>query len=216
MPADTSTVSWLFPWNGLAEICKSDSRIRFFVDRDSPRGQNVRQLVDWKEVLAESNQDRAFKDATALESYASFAGLAHSNVRAANEMDDLTARLNWATIRKFLTTKSVMFLLAVLLILLLALPEHAAFAGMIAAVAIAPMPDLAWREARMRRNIAYFILASVLGGLGVALLSVPLALGFGYPYLSWLFLFAFLGVAWVFGLDHTRRPLIRDLNMEDY
>ena len=187
MPVDPSIASWLFPWNSLAEICKSDSRIRFFVDRDSPNGQNVRQLVDWREVLGESNQERAFKDATALESYARFAGLAHSNVRAATEMDALTACLNWAVVWKFLTTKSVMFLVAVLLILLLALPEHAAFAGMIAAVGVAPMTGLAWREAMTRYNIAYFILAIVLGGFGVAVLSVPLSARLRLP----LFVVAF-------------------------
>lgn len=210
MPDDISAASTLFPWNELAEICKSDSRIRFFVDRSSAHGQDVRQLVDWYEVLAGSNQNRAFEDATALDSYAKFAALAHSNVRATIELEELTARPNLTAVGKFLTTRPVLFLLAVLLVLLLVLPKHAAFAGLIAATAVAPITGLAFRQASTGGKLAYFIYPVIIGGLGGATLAIPLATGYGYSYLSWAFLFAFIAVAWIFGSDHTRKPLIRD------
>src|ERR1019366_3780239 len=107
MGTDISAVSSLFPWRDLAEICRYDSRIRFFVDRGSSAGRNVRQFVDWNQVLTESDQARAFADATALPSYAQFAELAHSSAQAAAEIDKLTAGPNLAALRRFLTTRPI-------------------------------------------------------------------------------------------------------------
>ena len=210
MGTDISAVSSLFPWRDLAEICRYDSRIRFFVDRGSSAGRNVRQFVDWNQVLTESDQARAFADATALPSYAQFAELAHSSAQAAAEIDKLTAGPNLAALRRFLTTRPILFLVTVL-VLLLALPERGAFAGLIAAVVLAPVTGLAWHAAAVRRNAAYFFLGMVCGVLGIAALTVPLAFGFRYSYVSLLFLFAFLCVTFAFGLDHSRRPGIKDI-----
>ena len=205
--ADTSQ---LFPWYELVAACKSDARIEFLVDRKSLDGTNVRQLVDWRAVLTESDQDRAFADATSLESYAAFAKRAYSYTVASTELDDLTGTFNWRAFRWFLTTKPTMVLVAGLLILLLTLPDHLAIAGQVTAVLLAPAAGLTWRRGATAPSIPLRMLASVLCLLGIGILVTPFLLGFRYSYLPWFLLFLFLGVVWIFSLDHAKRPLIRD------
>lgn len=212
MSSDISDVSWLFPWAGLARMCKSDDRIRFFVDRDPPSGHTVRQLVDWEEVLAASDQERAFRQATALDSYARFAALAQSSTRGAAKLDDLTARPNLTALGRFLTSVIVLFFVASLFAVP-PLPAHLAWVGMIVAIPIAPMAGLAGRAAIAGRSAGYLIYAACLSVVGIAAVTVPLAFGLGDTAVSWLVLSAFLVVAVIFSADHRSRQRLRGVKL---
>lgn len=207
MSSGISDVSWLFPWAGLARICKSQDRIRFFVDREPPPGHTVRQLVDWEEVLAASDKDRAFRQATALDSYARFAALAQSSTQAATTLDDLTASPNLTALGRFLT--SVFVLMFVVSLFVPPLPAQLTWVGIIVAIPVAPMAGLAARAAIAGRSAGYLMYAACLSALGIAAVTVPLALGLGDDVVSWLVLSAFLVATWLFAIDHRSRPRLR-------
>lgn len=197
----------------LATSCKSDKRISFFVDRESSDGKTVRQLADWPRVVAESDQDRVFADSTSLESYAQYAKLAYSFTLASTEMDDLTDGFSWIALRRFLTTRPVEVLIAGLLVLLFVLPDHLTSVGQILAVPLAPASGLTWRGGRNSHSLPQLVLAFVLAATGVAALVTPLVFRSPYPYLSSILVLAFLGVALILGMDHSRRPQLLNLKI---
>jgi energy-coupling factor transporter ATP-binding protein EcfA2 len=215
MTADIPASDSLFPWEELTSRCKADPRIRFYVARESSRGRPARQLVDWSEVLRECDQDRAFADATLLESYGRFAEYSYASTRASVQLERLTAGLSLAALRRFFSSRAVLLLTAVLLLLAVFEHDHAVFAAQLGALALAPAAGLTWRNARAKSSFWLIIQAVLTGAAGLAVLVTPLVLGSAFsswPGLlwSWFLLVAYLGVVAILAQDHVRRPLFRE------
>lgn len=211
MSAASTSASWLFPWDDLADGCKDDARIRAYVAHRSTRGENAARMVAWPDVLTEFSEDRAFADAVSLESYATFAGLAYAVTLTATDIRDLTGRFNWRALRRFLTTRASIGIIFVLLALALVQRDYVAFAGQLLAFLAAPSVGLVWHAWRRKHSISMVMLAVALSLSGIVALAVPVAFRFSIPYSSWLLAGYVLGVVWVLAQDHDRRPLFRGL-----
>ncbi|MEU8305799.1 hypothetical protein AB0C84_19765 [Actinomadura sp. NPDC048955] len=202
----------LFPWDDLAGDCRDDPRIRFYVDRESPRTARVRQLVDWTRVLDESSRDRAFRDATALPSYAEFAALANAATRATTRFERLAAGSGWASLRAFLGTRAVRLLILALLVLVSSWYDLAVFASQLAVIALAPAAGLLLR-CRRRGEALFWPWFGTSCGLGVVLIGWQASLGATPSPASVLVLLWCNGVIAVLGAGHSVRPLVRTLKM---
>ncbi|MFG1962399.1 hypothetical protein [Nonomuraea sp. NPDC049028] len=203
----------LFPWDELAGICRDDPRIRFYVDRESPRDSTVRQLVDWSEVLAQSSRDRAFRDATALDSYTEFALLAHASTQARMDFEDLAAEFGPTALRRFLSTKASILLIAGLLLLVTSWAGLVLLACQVLAVALVPVASLTWRAARTTHSLPKLLIALLSFVTGLAMLAAPPMFGLPFSFASILLIGGFIVLAWILSLDHIGRPLRRTLKM---
>ncbi|MET8867380.1 hypothetical protein ABZW11_30925, partial [Nonomuraea sp. NPDC004580] len=212
--ADAGTApQGLFPWDELAGACREDPRIRFYVDRESPRATAVRQLVSWEHVLAESSRDRAFRDAIALDSYAEFARLAHAGTRVRTDFERLAAGFSPAALRHFLATRTVLLLLAALSLLVSSWAGLLLLSCQIVAVALIPVAGLTWRAGRAARSLPRLLLAAL---AAVTALTVPAAAtvaGLPFSYGSLLLMGVSACLFWILAVSHEGRPLSRRAKM---
>jgi hypothetical protein len=211
MAADTAPDWALFPWDDLARDCRADHRIRFYVDNEYAHAENARQLVDWQTVLSKSNRDRAFTDATSLESYAKFAARANLSAQSAARITDLTASLRWVVLRRILLARVTIVLVLLLLLLAFAQRQYLVFAGQVAAIVIAPAAGLIFRGAQENRSYRGFALGGLLAAAGLAVLVAPLVRGMRFPYPSWILALVFIGVTAGLALNYARWPALREL-----
>ncbi|MEU1387313.1 MULTISPECIES: hypothetical protein [unclassified Nonomuraea] len=203
----------LFPWDELAGGCRDDPRIRFYVDRESSHATAVRQLVDWTQVLAESSRDRAFRDAAALDSYTEFARLAHASTRARTDFERLAAGFGPAALRRFLTTRTVLLLIAALSLLIYSWAGLLLLLCQIAAVALIPVAGLSWRAGRATRSLPRLLLAGLAAAAGLTLPAVAPAVGLPFSFGSILLMGVFACMVWILAVSHAGRPLSRRAKM---
>jgi hypothetical protein len=211
--ADSAPASGLFPWQDLAEECMADPRIWFFVARESARSEDVRQLLEWSEVLTESSQDQAFAEATSLRSYATFAALAHASSQSAAELRELIEQFRWRSLLRFLRSVPVLVLILATLAITVFRQDYLTLVGQLAAIALAPVTGLLWRGARLRHSRWRLAMAALLGAVGLVALVIPLVAVPSFPYWSWFLIVTFLGITGIFALDHTNRPRLRDIKV---
>ncbi|WP_433360640.1 hypothetical protein [Streptosporangium sp. CA-115845] len=203
----------LFPWDELAGSCRDDPRIRFYVDRKSPHDMAAQQLVDWAQVLTSSSRDRAFRDSTALDSYAEFAELANAATRAKADFEELTAGFSLAAVRRFMSTRTTVLLVAALSLLVTSWADLVLLACQVVAIAVVPSAGLSLRAARTTGSLPKHLFAASCFVTGLALLAVPPMFGLPFSFASVLLMGAFLGLAWILSLDHTGRPLRMTMKM---
>jgi hypothetical protein len=213
MTAGTASASSLFPWTELVDQCKNDPRLWFFVGRESARGEDADQLVDWSAVLAESDQDRAFVDATALPSHATYATLASANAQSTAALAELTEQLSWTSLFRFFIRVPGAALLVATLGLAAVRHDYLALPGQLAAIGLAPVSGLIWRSGRLRHSTGLLALAGLLAAAGLVALVTPLVFGLSFPYWSWFLIVTSLGITGTFALDHSNRPQLRDIKI---
>ena len=139
MTAEVTSTKGLFPWDKLASECREDPSLWAFVARESAHLEDARQLAEWPAVLAESREDRAFAEATALKSYAVYAAAANASMQATDELSELANRFSWRSLLRF-RCGVVAITLGVLTLAVAALwhDDYLAVAGQLAAIAFAP------------------------------------------------------------------------------
>jgi hypothetical protein len=213
MTADTASANRLFPWAKLADQCKNDPRLWFFVASEAAGDEETNQPIDWSAVLAESDQDRAFADATSLRSYATYATLANANAQSTAALAELTEKPSWETLRRFFVNIPWAMLLLAMLGFAAVRPGYLALPEQLAGIVLAPVSGLTWRSARLRRGPGLAMLAGLITAAGLAMLVAPLVLGLSFPYWSWFLIGASLGITSTFALDHSKRPQLRDIKI---
>jgi hypothetical protein len=213
---EVSVSAGLFPWKDLAEECREDPGIWTFVAWESSRVDEARQLADWDAVLSESQSDRAFAEAVALKSYARFAALANATLQAADRLTELTDAFNWRSVGKFcLGIPGILLIIATLGIAIVD-GDFLVFAGQLAAIVFAPVAGLEWRGGARRHNALSLVAAAVVAIVGLGALVAPLVIVHSrnvvLPYWSSLVILTiFMPTMFVFALDHSNRPLLRDV-----
>lgn len=215
MTTDVTPTSGLFPWQKLASECREDPSLWAFVARESAHLEDARQLAEWSSVLAESREDRAFAEATALKSYAAYAALANVSIQAMAQLSELTEQFSWRSLLRFGCGITAITLAVLTLAIATAQHDYPAVAEQLAAIVFAPATALLWRGARLRprrrERVAQRLLAIVAAVAEVAALIVPIAFGLSSPYWSSILVVIYLGVTAVFALGHVNRPLLRDI-----
>jgi hypothetical protein len=210
----TST-SGLFPWEKLADQCRGDPSLYTFVARESAHLEDPRQLAEWSAVLAESHQERAFAEATALKSYAAYAAAANSSIQATAQLTELTEQFSWRSLQRFGYGITTVTLVVLTLAVAIARQDYPPVPEQLAAIVFAPAAALLWRGAPLRlsgrERLAQRLLAVVAALAELAALIVPVSLGLSSPYWPSLLVVIYLGVTAVFALDQASRPLLRDI-----
>lgn len=215
MTADATSTS-LFPWGKLADECREDPTLWAFVARESAHLEYARQLAEWPAVLAESHEDRAFAEATALRSYAAYAAAANASMQAAAELAELADGFSWRSLLRFgCGITAITLALLTLAVAALWHDDYQAVTGQLAAIAFAPAAGLLWRGVRLRAKkrecVAQRLLAALVAGAGLAALIAPMAFGLSYPYWSSVLVVIYFGITAVFALEHDSRPALRDM-----
>jgi hypothetical protein len=213
--ADVVRGSGLFPWDELASECRENRALWTFVGADAGDVGDATKRAEWSKVLAESRPDRAFAEATALPSYATYAMLANASLQAADELSELTDKLSWRSLYRFLIGAPAVTLVLVTLAVAVVGDDYLALACQGAAILLAPAAGLLWRGALPQRATVGGVfqrLTAVLlavGGLGA--LIAPMWLGLASLYWPTILIVAFFMLASVFAVDHARRPRLRDV-----
>lgn len=217
-----SEASSLFPWRDLAELCRRDSQLGFLVGSNPHGSTGSRQLLAWEQVLANSDQGRAFADAVALPSYAKFAGLANASAQVDADLNSLAEQPVLRLLSRVLIAQPILVLLPVATFFVSTPIGLIAF-GLVVSWAIGPLAGLTWRTGNRTRSTANRRSAAALIILsGLAVTAVLMALAFRHLAGGWLFLGSgisvagfclFLGLTITFSLDHTRRPGIRSIKV---
>jgi hypothetical protein len=215
MTSDVTSTSGLFPWRRLASECREDPSLWTFVARESAHLEDPWQLAEWSAVLAESREERAFAEATALKSYAAYAALANASIQATAQLSELTEQFRWRSLLRFGCGITAITLVVLTLTVAATLRDYSAVGEQLAAVIFAPAAGLLWRGARLRptgrERAAQRALAIVAAVAELAALIVPVAFGRSSPYWSSILVVIYLGVTAVFALGHTSRPRLRDI-----
>ena len=215
MTADITSTSGLFPWEKLASECREDPSLWAFVARESAHLDDARQLAEWFAVLAESRQDRAFAEATALKSYAAYAALANTSIQVTAQLSELTEQFSWGSLLRFACSTTTITLVVLTLAVAAAQHDYLTVAEQLAAIVFAPAAALLWRGARLRpsgrERVVQRLLAIVAAVAELAALIAPIAFGLSSPYWSSILVVIYLGVTAVFALGHANRPLLRDI-----
>jgi hypothetical protein len=215
MSVDIASTSGLFPWEKLASECREDPRLWTFAARESAHLEDARQLAEWSAVLAESRVDRAFAEATALKSYAAYAALANLSIQATAQLSELTERFSWRTLLRFGCGITTVMLMLLTVAITAVRHDYPAVAEQLGAIVFAPTTALLWRGAwlrpRGRQRMAQRLLAGLAAAAELTLLMGPIVFGVSSPYWPSILVVIYLGVTAVFALDHSNRPLLRDI-----